>query len=92
MRLVRTAVPEAGLAITISQCLTGNTRGGVSWLQPFIRRAQRPITLAPLKEFQECSTRSHFVSESLLTGPKSSSPASWSLFVTALRAPPLSPS
>lgn len=43
MPLVRTAVPEVGLAITISQCRTGNTRGGVSWLQPFIRRTQRPI-------------------------------------------------
>lgn len=41
MPLVRTAVPEMGLPITISQCLTRNTRGGVSWPQPFIRRSQR---------------------------------------------------
>lgn len=43
MPLVRMAVPVVGLAMTISQCLTGNTRGGVSWPQPFIRRTRRPI-------------------------------------------------
>lgn len=91
-RVVHTAVPEVGLPITISQCLTGNTRGGVGSLQPFIRRAQRPLLFTSFQEFQDGLKESKFDSWSLLTCPKSLFPTLSSLFVTTLRTLPLSPS